>query len=62
MMVRVLWSVAMSALSVTACFFVAGNLDPFSWDGPDRAFTVLIAVVVFGLTATCPYIKESKNA
>lgn len=57
-MIRAIWAVCMTVVAISACFFVAGNLDPFSWDAGGRAITVFIAVAVFGLTVTCPYIEE----
>ena len=57
-MVKVISAIATSLFALAACFFIAGNLDPFSWDAGGRAITVFIFVAVFGLTVTCPYFEE----
>jgi hypothetical protein len=60
-MIRVIWAVSMTVIALLACFFVAGNFDPLSWEPAGRAFTVLIAVVVCVLTATCPFLVEERT-
>jgi hypothetical protein len=60
MMVRIALGVLMTLIAIGACFFVAGNLDPFSWDGGGRFLTVFIAIATFGLTVTCPYLETKK--
>jgi FtsH-binding integral membrane protein len=45
-------------VSMAACVFVAGDINPFNWEAAGRAFTVIISLVAFVMTATCPFIDE----
>jgi CHASE2 domain-containing sensor protein len=55
---RIIWTVAMTMLTLVAVFFVAGDFSVFEWSAPDRFLMVMSIIAVAGLTASCPYIKE----
>lgn len=58
MIIRAVWGVLVSLVAIGACFFIAGNLDPFSWGGGSRAAMVFVVFFAFGMTVTCPFLKE----
>lgn len=60
MIMRIALGLLMALVAIGTCFFVAGNLDPFSWDAGGRAITAFIAIATFALTVTCPYLEAKK--